>query len=482
MDPVGGGRSLPPTTTTSSVATVVSSSLSPLAPPFTLERRLPSSASSDNFTFWLDPSSSYHTSSSLPREIYGGYVTAPGNTSGAPVLVSTGLHEVESYPRLLITSSVVEPSSAFLSNSSFDTSTNTMDYIASTSCSNSGLVITSAIRTSSSNGYCASDAPNPMVNQLSPHSMDTYNSIAKMQQSSINHNSIGSKLGYNDNIQDDNKLTRSIYISGKFGQMLHSSSKVATKDMADYATEVTSGLKMKHLVPKASASTCGSVLSNDQKQNSLERVDSLDQDVDSPCWKGTLVSRQSPFSVGEQPSPYPVVKESEGSNDLSPEQKHLSSSAIYCESVAEQSSTFVSSKSDQMFSASAMVLSSIISPRVKKISEEAGIIKPDCPNSCGKAIFCADICQEQRIEDKKRNAEVNYNDAAESDPKGPCSSREKHIQVLVKAMHSLSEMLLGTICNGDDRLVEQDNKLLHLVIDNLQILLHENNKDTSPAM
>ncbi|XP_072981988.1 uncharacterized protein [Typha latifolia] len=477
MDSVGGGRSLPTTT----VAAVVSSSLSPLAPPFTLERRLPSSASSDHFTFWLDPSSSYHTSSSLPREIYGGYVTAPGNTSGAPVLVSTGLHEVESYPRLLITSSVVEPSSAFLSNSSFDTSTNTMDYIASTSRSNSGLVITSAIRTSSSNGYCASDAPNPMVNQLSPYSMGTENLITKMQQSSINHNSIGSKLGYNENIQDDNKLTRSIYISGKFGKMLHSSSKVASKDMADYATEVTSGLKMKHLVlPKASASTCGSVLSNDQKQNSLERVDLLDQDVDSPCWKGTLVSRQSPFSVGEQPSPYPVVKESEGSNYLSP--KHLSSSAIYCESVAEQSSTFVSSKSDQMFSASAMVLSSIISPIVKKKSEEASRIKPDCPNSHEKAIFCADICQEQRIEDKKRNAEVNYNDAAESDPKGPCSSREKHIQVLVKAMHSLSEMLLGTICNGDDRLVEQDNKLLHLVIDNLQILLHENKKDTSPAM
>lgn len=262
----------------------------------------------------------------------------------------------------------------------------------------------------------------------------------------------------------------------------------------------------------------GSFKADDPMKTSSETLDLLNHTVDSPCWKGTPFSRHSSLAVGEEIDPRPSLKEPEvnphpsvnelsGSDDLTQHQKHEVDPPGENESLMYMTSSnssdlfqlrelppFISLRSrDKEIQDGNEDLSNYAKTgnemggqcrhilggeRVEALTYPQGISEPkDCGVqpighqgtglSPDQPILAGEAHLDSGLEGVPRENPCDY---------GYCSPLGKDSQVLVKAIHDLSEVLLSVYSGGAHELKEHDQEVVQLVIDNLKTLTHKRKK------
>ncbi|KAJ6822104.1 uncharacterized protein M6B38_390425 [Iris pallida] len=289
--------------------------------------------------------------------------------------------------------------------------------------------------------------------------------------------------------------------------------------------EANSGLKIKHLdLPNAFTTYCG--LAEPADGPSQDSSGTLDQTVDSPCWKGASVSQQSPFSSLDPGFCQSVEVESKRCNN----QKQIPVGAGYSESLSFELFTDLICKEQTEDSLIYnLQQSSSLLPTTRKICGDT------CkrPSDCGEEIQHSGIHKEQSIEersDKERepdgndidvaalnqeivissnqsiptagiaNHKTSYKGAVQgslsecqpltthlatpSDNAEPLASslvmvKDAPLTVILGQLQYLSEMLASSDNFAANELTDHDCELLRLIIDNLGEFAIKNKKDFS---
>ncbi|XP_008811394.2 uncharacterized protein LOC103722571 [Phoenix dactylifera] len=441
--------------------------------------------------------------------IYGESTTYPYNFSGASVLSPSAVLEGTSYSQIPDSTSVMEPCDPFISNSSYDRymaqldsySTNPTAYNQATACSTSGQVYTPSALISSTMDYSTSKNRYSTVHHAVPYKMiDTGNVASNQKEPSINQ-FVQCKEGQDEKSRANYSLNNNIIGTVTYEKKFPSSNNSSTEKYMGFPTGGDSGLKIKHLkISDSSNSACRSAQLEDSMQSSSETLDEVNLAVDSPCWKGTPASRQSPFKVGETVCVQPVCKESEGNSCLDKGQKPLPDSVAYSGTPAEHVGNLICGENRKKSSVAEIGgSSSVISLNMQQKSENDYKTGLDCkkdPNR--KDVQCADNLREQANEvrkdknidseakddnatqcDKKKSTAVDQFTSADGNinpEKGSSSLKLNNIELLIRAMHSSSKLLLSTEWSKDNKLEEDDRSLLWLVIQNLEAFLLRNEK------
>lgn len=279
-----------------------------------------------------------------------------------------------------------------------------------------------------------------------------------------------------------------------------------------------------------------SFIPDDSMQTTQETLDHLNVAVDSPCWKGASVSRQHPFSSNETVQPV-VISVTSGSDDLVLCQKSLKKQSDIEQDVTsvcyengknvDLSTVTDLSSSDLKFqdcvegeSNSAKVentkeielhdirgehigvLNELnvplgIDDHVRQLSRVENIIcKPGLNSETTATVQNSDFvfnhiptsqnCLSSSNTDANKG-EMNlsslnvifpakFKKSVSSDAPSKCLSQEQDTQVLIKAMLSLSDVLLCHNCNDNGALEECELKSVQQIIDNLKALILRNKK------
>lgn len=279
-----------------------------------------------------------------------------------------------------------------------------------------------------------------------------------------------------------------------------------------------------------------SFIPDDSMQTTEEILDHLNVAVDSPCWKGASVSRQHPFSSNEIVQPV-VISVTSGSDDLVLCQRPLKKQSDIEQDVTtvcyengkniDLSSVTDLSGSDLKFQDSVegesnpgkventkeieqhdicgehvSVLNEVSIPQgiddhVRQLSQVENIICKAGLNSETIAtvqnsdfVFnhistspnCFPSSNTNANKGEMNLASLNVNIPAKlkksvsSDAPNKCLSQEQDTQVLIKAMLSLSDVLLFHNCNDNGALEECELRSVQQVIDNLEALILRNKK------
>ncbi|XP_059628920.1 uncharacterized protein LOC132271534 isoform X2 [Cornus florida] len=286
-----------------------------------------------------------------------------------------------------------------------------------------------------------------------------------------------------------------------------------------------------------SAKNVGSV------ENSSESLDHHNPAVDSPCWKGAPSSYFSPFEESKAVTPQHVMRTLETSSNLNLQgtqvlspyaddcvkvssQKLCESSALHEIGCKKNHSSLLANRSSNFYSAAQ-----------EHRSDDAVKVGLDCPklsSSC-RVQFSNDIdkprkeydllnysscdsdfnpsqTKQQELEERVKvwagvaDTRMNTNNALEYGcvplhatmdnvsclPSGEDASRlaklhegesapKMNVQMLVKAMHNLSELLLCHCSNDTSALNEQDHEALKHAINNLDACLSKKNRRMTPT-
>lgn len=320
--------------------------------------------------------------------------------------------------------------------------------------------------------------------------------------------------------------------------LLSGSSSVLGQSI-DCLQDVKFGLKVANLnCCKASNSERDAFIPDDSMQTSQEIPDHLNVAVDSPCWKGASVSRQYPFSSSEIIQPL-AINVSSGNDNLVQGQRSLnihsdmeqvcpfvcnengkdtdmspvidlSGSEIKFQDHAEKESNASKVKNAKeveqhdICGEHISVLNEQVSvpqtvdDHVRHLSQEENIIckvgsnasetMPTVQNS--DYVFNHISTSSNRFSGSDNvnasKSEINLlsldaipaelKKPVSSDPPSKCLSQGKDSCVLIKAMVSLSEVLLCKYCNEDQALGECDLKPMQHIIDNLEAVILRNRK------
>ncbi|KAG1360882.1 hypothetical protein COCNU_09G003450 [Cocos nucifera] len=437
--------------------------------------------------------------------IYDESTPYPYNFSGASVLAPSALLQGTSYSQIPDSTSV-ESCNTFNPSSSYDRymaqldscSTTPMSYYQATTCSTSGQVYApSALTISSTLDY---KNRHSTVHHGVPHKMVDTGIVASKQKGPNIDQFIRGKAGQNEKIQADYSANKSTVVTANCEKKLPSDTNLSIQTYLDFSTEGDSGLKIKHLkISDAFKSAYRSAEPEDSMQSSSETLDEVYLAVDSPCWKGTPASQQSPFRDGKTVCLQPVNKELKDPTDLDKGQKHLPDS-VRCSGTPEQVGNLICGENMKKSSFSEVEGSSlVISSNVQQRSENDYKMGSDYEKDANRRdLQRADNHREQTNEVRKDQEidseaeddgatqcnqkesisvhEVTSADGHANVDKGSSSLQLKNIQLLIRAFHSSSKLLLSTDWSDDSELEEEDCRLLQLAIQNLEAFVLRNKK------
>ncbi|KAM0950197.1 hypothetical protein DsansV1_C04g0038871 [Dioscorea sansibarensis] len=266
-------------------------------------------------------------------------------------------------------------------------------------------------------------------------------------------------------------------------------------------------------------------------QTFLEALDHHNLAVDSPCWKGASGSQQSPFSVGKVPETGFVIKESERSNELQHSKNHLLN-IVHSEAMpsAKREGNFIGNENSKHSLCSLVDVSLLFDlpsahqkandvckakfSGLNNVHEQGfkagglcgyesisqGHCEPKDTNRKSVGHEISHVANESSISERTIDTEKDLADSVKasacgfdscvgaqtviapkfslpgcvaetfgsSDSLGNFSSSDNNVQLFLKAMHSLSEVLLHTDCIDSNELMEHDYKLLQMIIWNLE--------------
>lgn len=300
----------------------------------------------------------------------------------------------------------------------------------------------------------------------------------------------------------------------------------------DCSKDVKFGFKVAKLsCCNASNSERGAFIPDGSMQASQEIPDHLNVAVDSPCWKGASLSRRYPFSSDEVLQPL-VISVTTGSDDLV-----LDQGSLRFQSDIEQDGTFACNENERDIDMSPDtdlsgldlkfrdcaeresnpakvqnakeiephdihaehigVLNEQVSiPRgiddhVRQISQKENIICKASSNAIETipAVQNTDFTANHISTSSSTNASNNEMNLSSLNATCPAErpvsldaptkrlSQAQDAQVLVKAMLSLSEVLLCHYFNDDKVLEECDLKPVQQIIGNLEAVIRQNKKD-----
>ncbi|XP_008788723.2 uncharacterized protein LOC103706412 [Phoenix dactylifera] len=475
----------------------------------------------DGVSSWMDPSSGYRvpslqkarkvcfgseTSEWLPRKqstIYDESTAYPYNFSGSSVLAPSALLQGMSYSQIPDSTSV-ESCNTFISSSSYDRYmaqldsflTTPMSYYQATTCSTSGQAYAPSSLTISSTLDCKNRYST--AHQAVPHKMIDTGNVASKQKGPNIDQFIRGKMGQNEKTRADYSANKSTVTTANYEKQLPSDNNLSTENFMDYSAEGDSGLKIKQLkISDASNSAYHSAEPEDSMQSSSETLDEVYLAVDSPCWKGTPASQQSPFRDGKSVCLQPVNKELKDHTDLDKGQKHLPDSVAYS-GTAEQVGNLICGENRKKSSVSVVeVSSSVILSNMQQRSENDYKIGSDYEKDANRRdLQCADnhreqtnvVRKDQEIDseakdggatqcNQKESIAVHHFTSANGNvnlDKGSSSSQLKNIHLLIRALHSSSKLLLSTDWSDDSELEEDDCRLLQLAIQNLEAFVLRN--------
>ncbi|XP_073106104.1 uncharacterized protein [Elaeis guineensis] len=439
--------------------------------------------------------------------IYGEGTTYPYSFSGASVFPPSALLEGTSYSQIPGSACVMEPCDSFISNSSYDRymaqhdsySTNPTAYNQATACSTSGQVYTPSAVISSTMDYSTSKNRCSTVHHAVPYKMIDMGNVASNQKEPSINQFIQGKEGQDEKSRANYCVDNSIIATVSYEKKLPSSNNSFTEKCMGFPMEGDSGLKIKHLkISDASNSACHSAQFEDSMQSSSQTFDEVNLAVDSPCWKGTPASRRSPVKVGETVCLQPVSKESEDNSCSDKGQKPLPDSVAYSGTPAEHVENLICGENRKKSPVAEIEgSSSVISLNKQQKSENDYKTGLDCEKDANrKEIQCADNLREKENEvrkDQNIDSEAKDDNATQCNQKestavdqftsadgninpekGSSSLKPKTIQPLIRAMHSSSKLLLSTEWSDDNKLEEDDCRLIWLVIQNLVAFLLRN--------
>eukprot|EP00262_Sarcandra_glabra_P014682 TRINITY_DN4341_c0_g2_i2.p1 TRINITY_DN4341_c0_g2~~TRINITY_DN4341_c0_g2_i2.p1 ORF type:complete len:1153 (-),score=223.97 TRINITY_DN4341_c0_g2_i2:279-3737(-) len=174
----------------------------------------------------------------------------------------------------------------------------------------------SSLETIMSKNVKSRDQP---VGACSINKDSTSHSDTCVKEPIIQQNSDG-KQGYVETSKNSKDMKKNNHIPKDLPPIikdLPSSHLEVTDDSLNHQFKANPELKVTNLnLPGAFSFASGASGSGDSLQSSSDTYDQFNPAVDSPCWKGAPSSRHSPFVVAEVVDPLPLVKESEGHNDL----------------------------------------------------------------------------------------------------------------------------------------------------------------------
>ncbi|XP_039113948.1 uncharacterized protein LOC120249487 isoform X2 [Dioscorea cayenensis subsp. rotundata] len=277
-------------------------------------------------------------------------------------------------------------------------------------------------------------------------------------------------------------------------------------------------------------------------QTFLEALDHHNLAVDSPCWKGASGSQQSPFSVGKVLETGFVIKESERSNELQHSKNHFLN-MVHSEAMpsAKREGNLISNENNK-HSLCSLVDLSLLFDLPSEHQKANNVCKAKCsgldnaheqgfkaggicgnesisqghcePNDTnGKSVDheISHVANESSISERLIDTEKDFTDSVKasacgfdscvgaqtviapkfslpgcvaetfgsSDEPGNFSSSDNNVQLFLKTMHSLSEVLLNTDCIDSNELKEHDYKLLQVIIWNLEHFSLKSKKEKS---
>ncbi|KAJ8486340.1 hypothetical protein OPV22_018825 [Ensete ventricosum] len=263
----------------------------------------------------------------------------------------------------------------------------------------------------------------------------------------------------------------------------------------DYSLRKTKnlGLRLTNLViTDAYPSICSSVEPDKSVKSSSEAIDQHSLAVDSPCWKGTPSSRQSPFTVDEM-LVQTAIEESKDYVGLCQDRRQLLESVERSKNPAEQDGNLIFDEKKKKSTSEKLQCSSVISSIIHQRPENANKKLSDYrkDDSENEILFDVVNCEHKNktieVESKVQVGEAVKSCETESTVvnkfpqangiedynKGSCSSPQKNTKELVKAMHDSSIKLLCTNFSGDDELEPHDYRLLYSVINNIALVLKD---------
>ncbi|XP_077245585.1 uncharacterized protein LOC143885340 [Tasmannia lanceolata] len=239
---------------------------------------------------------------------------------------------------------------------------------------------------------------------------------------------------------------------------------------------------------------------------SSEAFDQYNQDVDSPCWKGTLGSRHSPFGFEEVLIPLLPIKQLEGGNDFSQhtgsleefssifpkeplsdvtplcsESKftHADKTRADCSKVCNENGTQSSNqiqepRNDYMVSNIPKRSFELRTSDSMPLTQEENVVNSTriadpgtVSNSATQDGSSGLFPRTSRVTVSTEVTELNGAADISSDHSIP----DINAPVLIKMIHSLSELLVFSKYSDVNELKEQDYEVLQLVIDNLDAFL-----------
>ncbi|KAK1305441.1 hypothetical protein QJS10_CPB11g00535 [Acorus calamus] len=212
--------------------------------------------------------------------------------------------------------------------------------------------------------------------------------------------------------------------------------------------------------PNTPLTLAPSVPSSTDTKSSPEVSDQCNLSVDSPCWKGAQASQNSPFEVCEAVAP-PMASEFSGYNCSI--QGHIALPSSIC-SEAFSSHEPSGDKKEKNYPDNHDT--DFMLSNESKSGSDPETVDAACPGQTrSNASSCA----------YHMSATTTSEPNVVSDTKSKCSTQSGKSELLVKAVHHLSELLLS-ICNNDSNALKgQEYDILHSALDNF-------NACVSPAM
>ncbi|KAM3711665.1 hypothetical protein ACJW31_01G125500 [Castanea mollissima] len=207
-------------------------------------------------------------------------------------------------------------------------------------------------------------------------------------------------------------------------------------------------------------------------ESSSKVLDENDSDLDSPCWKGTLASCQSPFGVSGSVSSQRLEKEIETSyslNPLAPQffPSNVKGSQDYHENECGRSDFLSFQKGET----SAIY----VSPRQYKNMDSAKMGSHPYESSGGIDTRCSDDIYEMKKEfalsnNSRTSALLNsaHMILPSLDVSKSLSTPPKiDVQIVINAMQDLSELLVHNCSNSLQSLNEHERDIIQHIINNL---------------
>ncbi|KAK1273785.1 hypothetical protein QJS04_geneDACA010887 [Acorus gramineus] len=219
-----------------------------------------------------------------------------------------------------------------------------------------------------------------------------------------------------------------------------------------YVPEVNPELMISQFTfPNTSLTLAPSVPSSTDTKSSPEVSDQCNLSVDSPCWKGAQASQHSPFEVCEAVAP-PLANEFSGYNCSI--QGHIALPSSICSEAF--SSRQPSGDKKEKNSPDNHDTDFMLSNESKSGSDPETVDAARPGQTRSNASSCA----------YDMSATATSGPKVASDTKSKCSTQSGKSELLVKAVHHLSELLLS-ICNNDSNALKgQEYDILHSALDN----------------